>query len=172
MKRLHPGKGVYDAIRIWERVCREVENAKLVLAGSSTERIMSHVKEMIKRKGLEKNIEYLGILYNLDKKFTVLKQSRMLIHPSYAENWGIVIGESMACGTPVLFYDLPVLRDIWKRGSIGIRTGDIDDFAQTVINLLRDKKTLAKLSKEATDYARQFDWDIVAEKEMKILENL
>lgn len=172
MKRFQPSKGIFDTIEIWERVCRQVRDAKLALVGHGPKRVVAHIKRLIEQKKLEKNIEYLGIIYDVNKKFKLMKESRLLIHPSYEENWAIVISEAMACGLPVVAYDLPIFKDIYPKGMIRVPIGDIEKFANQVLNLLSDQLLYEKISREAMNITLKYDWDNVAEEELEILRSL
>ena len=46
-----------------------------------------------------------------DLKWGTIRAADALIHPSHHENFGIVIAEAMACGTPVLISDKV---NIWR----------------------------------------------------------
>jgi len=172
LKRMRRFKGVFDAIHIWKKVCEELGNATLALAGLATEEDERQLKALIQEKHLANNIEYIGPIYDVDEKFRLLKMSRLLVHPSYEENWAIVIGEAMACGIPVVSYNLPVLDDIWKRGFIGVPPGDIDAFSKAVINLLRNPPYLASLSSEAFQFSQRYGWARIAKDEASLMESL
>ena len=172
MKRFHPAKGIFDVIEIWERVCRQIKDAKLALVGHGPAHIITQVRKLVAQKNLDGNVDYLGVIYDVEKKIKVLKNSRLFIHPSYEENWAIVIGEAMACGLPVVAYELPVLRDIWKKGFVGVSVGDLEEFAGRVLDLLKDHQLYRKTSEEARHMASKYDWETVAKEELSILESL
>jgi len=48
------------------------------------------------------------------KKFTCLKNSRVFAMSSHYESWGIVVGEALVCGTPVVAYDLDCFKTIFN----------------------------------------------------------
>jgi len=73
-------------------------------------------------------------------EFQVLKSSKIFILPSYNESWALVVCEAMACGLPVVAYDLPVFEEVYKKGMILIPIGDIDKFAGAILKLLYDIK--------------------------------
>ena len=75
------------------------------------------VVKRVKDKGLFENIKFMGFLNGIDK-FTVMKSSKICIFPSTYESFGMVVAEAMACGLPVVAYDLPVYREIYPVGMI------------------------------------------------------
>jgi glycosyltransferase involved in cell wall biosynthesis len=172
LKSLARHKGIFDAINIWRLVCNELKDAKLAIAGFGSPDQISEMKGLISDLSLEENITYFGPIKIPEEKFKVLKQSKFLLHPSYDENWGIVIGEAMGCGIPVVAYGLPVLKTIWQMGMISIPVGDQKACAQSVISLLRNETLLEKLSEEAKNYSLRYDWDKIAENELESLQSL
>lgn len=61
------------------------------------------------------------------KKFSDLKKARLLIYPSLFEGYGYPPIEAQYSGTPVLAFDLPVLREVSKNG-IAIRYAPLGDY--------------------------------------------
>ena len=152
MKRFHPAKGIFDVIAIWENVVRVKKDAKLILIGDGPEEIVKGVKDKIKRKKLEKNIEIVGVVYNLKRKFELLGKSKIFVLPTYEENWAIVIGEAMAANIPVICYNLKEIVPIWKDNVKWIEKGDIISFSKKIIEYLNCKNERNKLSKKCSIY--------------------
>jgi len=172
LKSLARHKGIFDSIKIWRLVCDEIKDAKLAVAGFGSSDQIVEMKKLISDLSLEKNITFLGPIRIIEKKFRLLKTSKLLLHPSYDENWGIVIGEAMACGVPVVAYGLSVLRAIWRKGMISVPIGDQIACAKAVIHLLQTESLLKKIGKEAKEYSLRYDWDAIAEKELEALRSL
>jgi len=81
-------------------------------------------------------------------KFGFMRRARAVLAPSLFEGFGMVPGEALACGTPVVAFDLPVLRKEYA-GLPGIHFaehGNVRDFARTLRSVL-------SAPKEALDYA-------------------
>lgn len=167
MKRLQAVKGIFDLIEIWEMVVKAKPDAKLLVIGEGIDG--EKAREMVRQKGLDKNIEFTGVIYDTKDKIRKIAQSKMFVLPSYEENWAIVIGESMACGTPVISYGLKELIDVWEDSFIRVPVGDKVSFAKKIISLLDTPATLDEISKKATEYVKRYNWHPIAEKELKII---
>ncbi|MFC2003649.1 glycosyltransferase family 4 protein, partial [Chloroflexota bacterium] len=144
MGRYHTMKGCDDLIRIWELVCKERNEASLAIMGSASKRL----EPLIKEKHLEQNIKVLGFVDD-ETKFRTMKESKVLLFPSYYESWGMIISEAMACGLPAIVYDLPIYQDIYPKGIVKVAIGNREAFASETIRLLTEKEMRQKLSKEA-----------------------
>lgn len=65
---------------------------------------------MIAEDRLEHNILIYGRCSDV-KLYSLLKSSKVFIFPSFFEGWGIVVAEALACGLPVVAYDIPAIRE-------------------------------------------------------------
>lgn len=82
--------------------------------------------------------------------------------------------ESMACKTPVVTTDLPELIEIVTPGKdvLMVKPKDSQSLAQSIINLLNDKKLQKKLAESAYKKSKQFDVRIITQKYIELYENL
>lgn len=85
-------KGVPHLLEAWKRLA--LKDAQLWLAGS-----MGLDDEYL--KGTSNSFEYLGRLPRV-RLFEAMRRADLLVFPSLAEGFGLVIGEAMASGIPVL----------------------------------------------------------------------
>lgn len=136
--RLHPGKGTEDLIKIWKIVTDTVKDAKLAVIGCGSAPYVNAFKKAIEREKLESNIYMLGFL---SKPFEVVKSSKILVYPDHEAGygWGLAICEALACGVPVVAYNLPAYREAYKDGIIFIRFKDIKQFAENILYLLQNE---------------------------------
>ncbi|WP_274361878.1 glycosyltransferase family 4 protein [Paenibacillus thermotolerans] len=90
-------KGVPDAIRV-----AELTGQKLIIAGPIwDEELYDKIRPRIKRNP---NIEYVGEVHG-ERKQDLLKHAKWVLFPTACEEqFGLVIVEAMACGTPVAAY--------------------------------------------------------------------
>jgi len=167
MKRLNYGKGVLDLLKIWKVVVSKNPEAKLGIIGDGSEDVVSRIKEYIKTNNLGKNIDILGVVYDIDKKFQIISSSKVFLLPTYEENWAIVIGEAMAAGVPVVVSKLKEIEPIWQDNVIWCNVGDIKSFAKATLDLINDDEKASALSKKAQKFIPRYDWKYIAENEIK-----
>jgi glycosyltransferase involved in cell wall biosynthesis len=166
--RLHPGKGTDDLIKIWSKVVKEIKNAKLAIVGSGSSLYVNRLIKEIKEKHLENNVHLLGFL---PFPFEVMKSSKVLLYPDHEAGygWGIAIAEALACGIPVVAYDLPVYRELYGDKVCLVKPWDIDSFSRKVTTLLKDDKKRQELGEKGRDYVKKYDWNLIAEDLLKLL---
>lgn len=173
--RLMPEKGIFDILRIWHYVVKKKPDAKLVVIGKFvSESVKSRFYTLLKRLELEKKVTYLGFLKR-KKLFAYVKSSKLLVYPSRLDSFSLVVLESLACGLPVIAYDIPAMKLNYPIDSVvKIPEGDVELAADAVLDLLRDDQKRRRLSHLAVDFSRQFTWDMAAKSEAnaykKILE--
>jgi glycosyltransferase involved in cell wall biosynthesis len=112
-------KGVDIAIEAAKR-----SNKKLIIAGPVRDNFYfdSEVKPFIDRK----KICYVGEV-DFKEKIKLYQKSFATLFPSqWNEPFGIVMAESMACGTPVITFDRAAAREIVKDGISGFIVKDKD----------------------------------------------
>ena len=165
MKRLNYGKGVLDLLKIWNEVCKQKKDARLAIIGDGSEEVLAKVRAFIKKHKLEKNIHILGVIYDFTEKFRILNSAKIFLLPTHEENWAIVIGEAMACDLPVVVSRLKEIEPIWKDNVVWSEVGDIQGFADNVLQLLGSEKNRTALAKKAKRFVKQYDWQTIAEQE-------
>lgn len=69
----------------------------------------------------------------------VYRRAAMVLQPSDREGFGLPVIEALASGTPVVASDLPVLREVGGDAVTFCRAGDVDAWARTVGDLLRER---------------------------------
>lgn len=162
-------KGVFDLIEIWRRVRERHPEARLVMVGSSNPGCSAKLDRLIAESGLEGAVIRAGTVDD-ETKYTLIKGSRICVFPSYVEEWGIVPQEALACGLPVVAYDLPV----YKENIAGceavflVAIGDVEAMADRAADLLRSEEYLRYASVGPAHVSR-FDWDEVTGREFEIM---
>jgi len=171
MKRVQLVKGVYDLVDIWEEVVKVKKDAKLCIAGGDG-KDEEDVKAYVFKKGLKDNIDFVGYIFDIEKKYETLANGKVFLLPSYEENWAIVIGECMAVGTPVIAYKLKELVHVWKEHVIWIPLGEIKTFSENIIKLLNDSILVSNIIKDNFQFIEEYDWENIAKDEYKIVTDI
>lgn len=107
LSRIHRKKGIEELITAW-RKC-DTRGWRLVIAGPDPDGMMSKLHSVEDRC-----IEYVGPVFG-EEKWRWLQQASLFVLPSHSENFGIVIAEALACGTPVLTTTGTPWRDLTDR---------------------------------------------------------
>jgi glycosyltransferase involved in cell wall biosynthesis len=92
----------------------------------------------------------------------VYRRAAFLLCPSEAEGFGLPLLESMACGTPIVASEIAALREIGGAAAQYAAVGDVDDWIDIVLDLLREKhahpKLWAKRRQSCIARAENFSW--------------
>lgn len=167
--RLHPQKGPLELVRIWGLVCKARPEAKLALIGNGP--LENGVKNEIKTRGLERNIDMLGYV-DREEKYRILKSSKVFLHTPVLDTGGMAAAEGMACGLPVVGFDLLGYQYCYPKGMLKAPRGDIKAFASLVLSLLEDEELYLKTRNEALNFVQEWDWDQRAQGILKMMEDL
>ena len=169
LARLIPEKGLFDIVKIWKKVVRDKDDAKLVVAGKfAEERKKRRFFHLVENANLKGNIEYRGYLSE-QEKFSFMKGAKVFVYPSRLDCFPIVVLEALACGTPVIAYNIPAITFNYPTGIVKtVPEKDIDAFANNIAEMLsRDCDSSEKYSEVSKDFASRFTWDEVAKEEVK-----
>ena len=107
--------------------------------GNGEKKFEEFLKEKVKKLGIDKNINWLGFV-NGAEKYKVYLQSKIFLHGTIYDNNGMVAAEALCSGIPVIMYDLPQLRYIYKDGCIKIEIGNKNQYAQEIISKLKTSR--------------------------------
>jgi glycosyltransferase involved in cell wall biosynthesis len=171
-------KGIFDIIKVWDKVYKKTPDKKMVTAGSYQKEIGLLLDKEIKEKKLDDNMRRLGMISE-ERKWKLFSESKFFLHLAYSEPLVPVISilEALAAGLPVIMYDqssLEVNSSLRHHPAMFIiGNGNIEGVVETVLYLgSLPKERFNVISKEARKLAQRFSWDIIANKEQKIIEKI
>ena len=103
MSRLSPEKGLDLLIPLWAEYVKSParRDAVLVVAGPDYRGYGKTVARMIRECGAGSHVRMTGMVQGR-RKLALLRRADVFVLPSYSENFGIVVAEALACGTPVI----------------------------------------------------------------------
>jgi glycosyltransferase involved in cell wall biosynthesis len=164
--RLHPQKGPLELIDIWKYVCKRKNNAKLAIIGNGP--LEHDVKKKIIFENLENNIDMLGFQDGIEK-IKIFKNSKIVLHPALYDSGGMAACEAMICGLPGISFDLDSLKIYYPKGMLKTPCYDFEIFSENIIKLINDIQLYEKTRKDAIEWAKEWDWNKVAN---EVLEKL
>ncbi len=169
---LEKDKGIDDALSVFNLLQREVANIQLWVIGKSDSKYQIFLNERVRKLGL-KNIKFWGYVEE-SKKFELLAKAHLLINTSIREGWGLVVIEAASVGTPTVAFDVPGLRDSIKNKVTGLLSEgrDINKLAEIISNTLVDDDILAKLSKNAYEWSKNFNWTKSVSASLRLIEKI
>ncbi|MFP3280923.1 MAG: glycosyltransferase [Vulcanisaeta sp.] len=98
--RIHPEKGIFELPKIIKILRDEYDgDVKLKVMGAfPNDGIRRVFFSLVRRYGVENNIEYLGFV-NEEEKHEIVAKAKVLIYPSHNDSFSLVILESLALRT-------------------------------------------------------------------------
>jgi len=161
------GKGIFDLVKIWKEVTNIIPSARLAVIGDGPR--MEELRTKVSENNLNNTVILIG---HSDQVSGFMKKSRVFLFPSYEEGWGIAICEAMACGLPVVAYDLPGYRGIFDGGIVTASLGDWQELARQVVRIMRDQELYRELQIKSAAKVADFDWEKIATQEVSIFKRV
>ncbi len=163
-------KGVLDIVPVWREVVKSLPEAKILVIGGGTSSSESLVRIMVEEAKLLRNVTFAGVLPS-ESLFSFVKACRIFVSLSYEEGWGIALLEALSCGLPAVVYDLPAY-DIFGNAILRVKLGDIKMISHKIVEIINDQSMINKYRIIGRELSANFDWEIAAREEMKVLERI
>ena len=98
----------------------------------------------------------------------------VVVVPSEYESFGLVALEAMACGTPVVASETGGLAFLIRDGETGfhVPAGNPDALVERIEQLLEDRELQKRLGRQASTYARTFDWRLITDQILELYSTL
>lgn len=170
--RLSEKKGVSYLIEAMSKIILQA-NANLIICGDGP--LSKDLGELVRRKRLEKFVKFAGYVSNSDK-LDYLFLSDILIVPSIVTQSGdteglpVVVLEGLAAGIPIIVSDVSGIKDVIINGYNGflVEPESSDGITEKALSLLDNEELRVYFSKNALESSKKYDWNIIAEKYIKI----
>ena len=101
LSRIHPKKGLDNLLFAWDNIATSFDEWHLIIAGPDLIGYQAKLESIVTGLGLEQQVTFAGMLSGIIKQ-AALNNADLFVLPSYSENFGIVIAESLANAVPVV----------------------------------------------------------------------
>lgn len=171
-----PHKGLWDLLQMARRLREAGVTPPFRVVGKSSLAAAAYFARCVEfaTTALDSNqVEFAG--WTTQEVFAEeLRKACCLVHPSYCENFPLVIAEAMATGTPIVAYAVGGIPDFIEDGVNGflVPPGDIDLLAQRVRTLVLNPELAKTFGEKAREKALSFRPEVVAEKTLRAYERV
>ena len=134
-------------------------------SGSSGDDYFIELKEFVKELNLESHVEFLGNLPQI-KIRELLSISKLLIHTSEYETFGLVAIEAHSVGVPVVSINQGSFKEIIDNNINGYIAETFEDqyLNEFILKIFNDDKFADYVSKSAINSSKKYDWKHTSEK--------
>lgn len=138
--------------------------ARLVIAGNDDERYRPVLEGIADRFGVRHRMVFTGPVHGAGKAM-LLRHARLLVLPSYSENFGNVVIEAMAEACPVVVSTAVGVASVVEATGAGLAVpGDSSSLVTAIERLLNDPAARQEMGRRGARAAReQFSWTAVAQ---------
>lgn len=171
--RLLNQKSHVELVKAMADVVRKRPEAHLAIVGSQVdEAYVALVRKTIEELGLGANVQLLQPRHDIPD---FLAAADVFAFPSKYEGLGIALVEAIACGTPSVCSDIPVLNEVIQHGVTGlvVPVDDIRALAGAILRILDDRDLAKRMGEQAKIYAYEnFHPDRKAESMVRLYEDI
>lgn len=121
---------------------------QLTIAGDGETGYKDKLISLAVKNGLTEHLSWIG--FQQDHKFDILQQHDLLVLPSYDENFGNVVIESLSVGTAVLISNNVGLEDYVRQNNFGwVCSQDAASFSDIISSVSANREGLLRIRQQA-----------------------
>lgn len=141
----------------------------LIICGDIKTTIESDLNNILKVIDELKIKDYVKLINYLDipELKALIKGAEFFVFPSFYEGFGLPVIEAMACGTPVLVSDIPVMHEIAGDAAGYFDPYDIDDISRAIGDIITDDSGRERMSNLGREIVSRFTWENTAKKTLE-----
>jgi glycosyltransferase involved in cell wall biosynthesis len=161
MRTFHPIYNPEMAVRVVARLCADVPDIHLTMAGSP-DVSLAEVKRLAERSGVAERITFSGFL-DQTAKILLASQHDIYLNTNRIDNMPVTVIEMGALGLPVIATRVGGVPDIIIDGVSGLLVPDDDDLAMAnaVKRLLSDPLLVERITQGGRKFAESCSWENV-----------
>lgn len=156
--RMHPIKNLERLILAFADARQRLpEPMHLVLTGTASGAYHRRLLRLVGRLGIGDRVLFTGeitddlpLLFNLADAFVLV---------SLYENFGLVLLEAMACGTPVIASAFADIDEVVGAAALRVPPTDVEAIGAAMVEVLGSAELRADLGARGLEQARRFSWE-------------
>lgn len=171
---LSPHHGIDLILEILPQIVKAIPRVKLMIIGSGLEE--ERLKGVVKTKGLEKNVFFLGHIPDREVMYKVLANCAIGL-ATYDPGSDIInykyLGpgktrEYMAVGLPIVITRGAYFAEVIERDKAGfVINYSPKELLKVLLDFLRDDRSVEEYHKNMREFAKKFRYDLVMDKAVK-----
>ena len=160
--RLSRQKGLDLLIGAFARMAPRHPRLRLVLAGPDPDGYAAVLKTAAREAGVEDRVVFAGMLPHA-LKLAAFVDADLFVLPSYAENFGAVVTEALACGLPVVISSqVNIHRELEAAGVATVVQCSVESVAAGVESALADPRLRPRIATAGPALVRdRYTWDAI-----------
>jgi glycosyltransferase involved in cell wall biosynthesis len=152
LSRLHYKKGPELLLRASSLLRDRGVKAQVALAGTGDEAYLRSLGDLAAKLGVADNIHFLGMVKGADK-VSLYQNADLFVLPTSQENFGIVLIEALACGTPLITTrGVDIWQDVESSGAATIVDQAPEQLASAIGTMLSDMPRLKSMGDKARSW--------------------
>jgi glycosyltransferase involved in cell wall biosynthesis len=163
--RVDKAKGLDDLVDVWHSLSQNHPSWRLLIIGDGP--YYREICTKVNHLGMQKNISFAGNVSGYSR-FDLLAQGKLLVLLSRSEGWPVSLMEGLACGLPVVSYDIPAVRDNFAscQSVRMVPAFQVSRAKDEIERLLLDPVMLQRYSVGSRRFVARFSWEAVAHGEL------
>ena len=163
LSRLNFKKGLDLLMPAFAKVRTRYPDAVLAIVGPDNEGYGARVRGWVAEQGLVDAVCFVDHIEG-EQVLQAYVDADVFALPSYTENFGMVVAESLACGTPVVISDqVNIHREVSGAGAGLVTRCDAGEVAEAIGALLADAPRRAAMGAAGRALVQRiWTWDVVA----------
>jgi glycosyltransferase involved in cell wall biosynthesis len=163
--RLSAQKGLDLLLAAFERLRAERPDLQLVLMGPDFRGYEAEARQIAANLGVADRVLFAGILSH-QLKLAAFVDAELFVLPSYAENFGTVIMEALACGLPVVISDgVNTHQELRSAGIATVVHRTVESVAAGIDSALADATMRTRIAVDGPAFVHtHYTWDAIVPK--------
>jgi glycosyltransferase involved in cell wall biosynthesis len=165
---LEPRKNPLMLLDVLKDLLAAKRKVKLIIVGTGP--LKDALRQKVERLGLQNNVLLTGVVPE-EAKPDYYNLSDVFLFPSTLEGFGIVLGEAMSCGRPVVGFNASAIPEVVADGVTGFlaQPGDKDDLVRKTMMLLDSRELRLQMGAQAMERVdRLFRWERLARETLDV----
>lgn len=164
-------KNLVGLIRAFDILVKKYNlDLQLVLGGGENP-YYPEIRKTWEGLGLRDRIVAPGFLTDEELAY-FYKNASLFVIPSFAEGFGFVGLEAMACGAPVAASNAMSLPEVLGNGAAYFNPRDVNNMAETMFRVLTDKFLRQDLIQNGRQQVQKYSWRQMAEETLELYQDV
>ena len=168
--RFEKHKGAIDIIKVTGLLKKSNVSVRVAIVGHVSERYKRKALKILEANNLNESFFFFGTVDN-QTKLNILCSSKIYLHLSYEEGWGMSVMDAAYAGIPIVAYNLPAYSYL-KGKYNSVRVGDIKEAASTIKNVISNYSDAISIAEEAKKLVSAYNYLDIAKYQIASYEEI